>query len=75
MLDLYAELRRVAAALEAAGVSCALAGGFAVSIYTAPRATEDIDIVIGREDLDCASAALVPCGFARAGRPMPVAAC
>ena len=46
VLDLYAELRRIVAALDAAGVPYALAGGLAVSIYTTPRATEDIDLLM-----------------------------
>ncbi len=73
MFDLYAELRRVVEAFDTAGVPYALAGGLAVSIYTAPRATEDIDILVVREDLERASAALVPLGFRGAGRPMRVA--
>lgn len=52
MLDLYAELRRVVEALHSADVPYALAGGLAVSIYTTPRATEDIDLLIDRADLE-----------------------
>lgn len=73
MLDLYRELRRIVETLDAAGIAYALAGGLAVSIYTAPRATEDIDILIARADLDRAVGALQPTGFRPAGRPMPVA--
>jgi len=73
MLDLYAELRRIVEALDAAGIPYALAGGLAVSIYTTPRATEDIDLLIARGDLDRAVSALQPAGFRAAGRPMPVA--
>ncbi len=73
MLDLYAELRRVAEALDAAGVNYALAGGLAVSIYTVPRATEDIDLLLALSDLERASAALTPLGFEPAGQPMQVA--
>ncbi|OGK83991.1 MAG: hypothetical protein A2X52_14140 [Candidatus Rokubacteria bacterium GWC2_70_16] len=73
VLDLYAELRRVVAALDAAGIPYALAGGLAVSIYTTPRATEDIDLVIARADRERAVEALGPAGFRPAGRPMPVA--
>ena len=74
MLDLYAELRRIVEALDAAGIAYALAGGLAVSIHTAPRATEDIDILIARADLDPVVRALQPAGFRPAGRPMQVAA-
>lgn len=73
MLDLYAELRRVVEALDAANVGYALAGGLAVSIYTSPRATEDIDLLILPNDLERAVSALQPLGFQRAGRPMRVA--
>jgi len=74
MLDLYAELRGIVEALDAAGIAYALAGGLAVSIHTAPRATEDIDILIARADLDPVVRALHPAGFRPAGRPMQVAA-
>ena len=73
MLDLYAELRRIVAALDAAGVPYALAGGLAVSIYTTPRATEDIDLLLARADRERAVEALGPAGFRPVGRPMPVA--
>jgi len=72
MLDLYAELNRIVAALDAAGIPYALCGGVAVSMYTTARATEDIDLVIGSEDLGPARATLEALGF-RAGRPMRVA--
>lgn len=74
MLDLYAELRRIVEALDAAGIAYALAGDLAVSIHTTPRATEDIDILIARADLDPVVRALDPAGFRPAGRPMQVAA-
>jgi hypothetical protein len=73
MLDLYAELRRIVDALEAAGIRYALAGGLAVSIYASPRATEDIDLLIAREDLEQACATIEALGFRAAGRPMRVA--
>src|SRR6185503_18737911 len=72
MLDLYAELRRIVAALDAAGIPYALAGGIAVSMYTTARATEDIDMVIASEDLPRTLVAMEALGF-RAGRPMRVA--
>jgi hypothetical protein len=66
-------LRRIVEALDAAGIPYALAGGLAVSIYTTPRATEDIDLLVARGDLDRAVSTLQPAGFRPAGRPMPVA--
>lgn len=43
-------------------------------VDTTPRATEDIDILIARADLDRVVRALQPAGFRTAGRPMQVAA-
>jgi aminoglycoside-2''-adenylyltransferase len=73
VLDLIRELRDVAAALNAAGVTYALAGGLAVSLYTAPRATQDIDFLLAAADVDRVVVALQPLGFRTAGRPMRVA--
>lgn len=39
-------IERVSAALETAGISCMLTGSFASSYHGAPRATQDIDLVI-----------------------------
>lgn len=63
MLDLYQELRTIAAALEAASVGYALVGGLAVSIYTTPRATKDIDILVASRDLNKLADALHPLGY------------
>ena len=73
MLDLYTELRRLVEALESARIPYALAGGLAVSIYTTPRATEDIDLLMDRADLARVVTVLEPLGFWRAGPPMQVA--
>jgi hypothetical protein len=72
-MDLSVELRRIVEALDHADVRYALAGGLAVSIYTAPRATEDIDLFLERENLPRAIAALLPLGFRIAGELMRVA--
>ncbi len=73
MVDLYAELRRIVSALDTASVPYAVTGGLAVSIYTTPRATEDIDLLLARPDLDRAMAAIRRLGFQPAGAPMAVA--
>ncbi len=73
MLNLEEELRRIIEALDASGIRYAIAGGVAVSIYTTPRATEDIDLVISAADLDRALPALGTLGFQRGGPPMAVA--
>ena len=72
-LDLQAELRGIVQALDAAGIAYALVGGLAVSIYTTPRATEDVDILLARGDLSRAVDRLARLGFRRAGAPMSVA--
>jgi hypothetical protein len=73
VVDLFRELLRAARALDEAGVPYALAGGLAVSIYTAPRATEDIDIVVGPAEVPRAMAALGALGLRAPGAPMRVA--
>ena len=45
-LDLYTELQRIIRALNQAGIPYAVAGAVAVSLYTRPRATQDIDLLI-----------------------------
>jgi hypothetical protein len=62
-------LLRATAALEAAGVPYAVAGGNAVAAWVsrvdeaAVRNTQDVDILIRRADLAAANAALTPAGF------------
>ena len=73
MLDLNHELRDIVDALNGAGAVYALAGGLAVSIYSTPRATQDIDLLLAVSDVDRVTAVLQPLGFRIAGRPMRVA--
>jgi len=73
VLDLNHELRNIVDALNGAGAVYALAGGLAVSIYSTPRATQDIDLLLAVSDVDRVTAVLQPLGFRIAGRPMRVA--
>lgn len=63
-------LLRATSALEKAGVPYAVVGGNAVAAWVtrvdeaAVRYTQDIDILVRREDLDAVRAALEPVGFA-----------
>jgi hypothetical protein len=62
-------LRRATAALEAAGVPYVVVGGNAVAAWVAQvdvaavRNTQDVDVMIRREDLPRAKQALEPAGF------------
>jgi hypothetical protein len=64
-------LTRASAALEAAGVPYAIAGGNAVAAWVATvdaaavRNTQDVDILLRRSDLELAAAALERAGFFR----------
>lgn len=52
-------LRRVAGDLDAVGCAWALAGGLAVSVWTDPRFTSDIDIAVAVADDRAAVRSLV----------------
>jgi len=62
-------LMRATAALEAAGIPYAVVGGHAVAAWVsrvdeaAVRNTQDVDLLIRREDLDRVKVALAPVGF------------
>jgi hypothetical protein len=64
-------LTRAVSALEKAGIPYAVAGGNAVAAWVsrvdeaAVRNTRDVDILIRRNDLDVATAALAEAGFVR----------
>jgi hypothetical protein len=64
-------LLRATAALEAAGIPYAVAGGNAVAAWVARvdpaavRNTQDVDVLLRRSDLDAAAAALAVAGFVR----------
>lgn len=64
-------LRKVSAALDAAGIAYAVIGGNAVAAWVgrvdpaATRATKDVDLLIRRSDVAKVEAALEPLGFRR----------
>lgn len=62
-MTLYEELRAVLGALDEAKVDYALVGALAVAAWGAPRATKDIDVLVRRDDLTRALAAVRPRGF------------
>jgi hypothetical protein len=64
-----ARLDRAVAALESAGIPYAVAGGNAVAAWVsrvdeaAVRNTQDVDILLRRDDIEAAKAALTTAGF------------
>jgi hypothetical protein len=64
-------LIRAVRALEAAGITYAVAGGHAVAVWVARmdeggvRNTPDVDILIRRQDFEAATSALASAGFVR----------
>jgi hypothetical protein len=62
-LDIIAELEGIAATLDAAGIEYAVCGGLAVGILGLPRATKDIDVLVRRERVEEAKAAVKAIGF------------
>ncbi len=73
MLDLYAELRQIVAALDAGEVDYALCGGVALAIHGIPRATLDVDLLIRTADVDRVRRALGPLGYRLTGADMEFA--
>jgi hypothetical protein len=69
-MDLFDELVALTAALDSAGVEYALAGGLAVAVWGAPRATKDIDLLVRPEALAGAKAAAARRGFTLTAAPM-----
>ena len=68
-MTLYDELQGVLAALDESGVEYALVGALAVAVWGAPRATKDIDLLVRKEDLSRALAAVRTRGFTLEGLP------
>ena len=63
-MDLHQELAAVIEVLSTNQIPYALVGGLAVSIYTQPRATEDIDFLIPEAAWEAIRIGLRPLGFA-----------
>src|SRR5689334_19237930 len=69
--NVYDRLRRVSAALNAAGLPYAVVGGTAVAAWvtkvdvSAVRNTKDVDLLLRRQDLQAVSDALAVHGFVR----------
>lgn len=70
MIDFLDEFKRVIAGLEAARVEYAVCGGWALALLGAPRATEDIDLLITATTLDFAKDVVRQLGFVIEAQPM-----
>lgn len=73
VLDLYAELVQIIETLSKQKLPYALVGGIAVSIYTRPRATEDIDLLIREQDWSAIRSAMERLGYTVEANPMLLA--
>ncbi|MCF7818528.1 MAG: nucleotidyltransferase family protein [Kiritimatiellales bacterium] len=62
-MNLYHEFKQVVSALEANGVEYALCGGLAMAVYSSPRATMDVDLLIQAKDLERVKACSKAMGF------------
>jgi hypothetical protein len=72
-VDFFGELTGLVAALETAGVDYAICGGVALAIHGAPRATQDIDLLLRPEDIDRLRAVASGRGFTLESFPMDFA--
>jgi hypothetical protein len=73
-LDLYTELRRIVQALNEAEVRYAVVGAVAVSLYTKPRATQDIDVLIPGVAWEPVRSIMADLGYTLLAFPMTVGA-
>ncbi|HLF82998.1 MAG TPA: hypothetical protein VI837_02360 [Blastocatellia bacterium] len=73
MLDLYDEFKAIVSALSEQAIDYAVCGGLAVSVYSEPRATVDIDLLIRPDDLERARIAVQVLGYTITALPMTFA--
>jgi len=69
-MNVFDELVSVVGALDAGAVEYALVGGLAVTVWGAPRATKDIDLLVRGEDVDRGKAAVRVLGYTLEALPM-----
>lgn len=70
MFDLFDELGRVIDVLEERGIEYALCGGLAMAVWSHPRATVDIDLLIQPAALPAVEEISHQLGFVIKARPM-----
>ncbi len=69
-MDFFQELKDIVSALESRKIDYALCGGVALAIHGAPRATQDIDLLVLPADVDRLREAARACGFTFESLPM-----
>ncbi len=69
-MDIGAELMSLVQALDKAKVPYALCGGLALGVHGFPRATEDIDLLIRKRDVDKGKKAIRHLGYILEAGPM-----
>jgi hypothetical protein len=69
-MTLLEQLAAIVHALDQAGIEYALVGGLAVAVWGAPRATQDIDLLVRPESVDDVVAAVERFGFRFRALPM-----
>ena len=74
VVDIYRELSALVALLEQQGIEYALCGGVALAIYGAPRATQDIDLLVRADELGRLRQAARESGFVFESLPMEFSA-
>jgi hypothetical protein len=70
LLDLFDELCGIVACLEKANIEFALCGGLAVAVYSTPRFTEDIDLLVPPASIESVKRAVKEIGFIFEAAPM-----
>ena len=73
MLDITNELRDVTSSLSANGIDYALCGGLAMSVFSRPRSTIDIDLLIRAESLEEVLAIATTMGYNLRGKELSFA--
>ncbi len=69
-MNVFDELVSVVGALDTGRVDYALVGGLAVTVWGAPRATKDIDLLVRGEEVARAKGAVRPLGYSLEAEPM-----
>ena len=72
-MNFFEELQSVIVALESSGTEYAICGGVALAIHGAPRATQDIDLLLRPENIDALRTVARSCGFHLESFPMEFA--